>query len=214
MGYRVDNVPWHWRPLWLVWSWLVAVLWGASLVLLHATCRIRVHGREHLSPGGNIYAFWHRYLGVWFVASLHSQRGHAWLQHPAAYMKPVHLVLSWMGVRRLLGSGGEEGRQAAAKLAELVREGASTSITPDGPRGPAHELKKGVLHIALGSGAPIIPVRMQVRGAMVLATWDRKLFPLPFSRIDVTYGAPIYVTQEDFEEAGRRVAEGMTGQDG
>jgi len=186
--------------------------WGTSLVLLNATCRVRFHGTERLVEGGNyIYSFWHRFLGVWFVAALRRQRGHAWLQHPAAYMQPVHIVLHLMGVRTVLGSSGEEGRRAAATLTELVKNGASTSITPDGPRGPAHELKKGVLHIALGSGIPIVPVRMHTRPSLRLPTWDRKVFPLPFARIDITFETPIHVTAENFEEAGRRVAEGMTG---
>lgn len=209
--YRVDDVPWFWRPFWLAWSWLLALAFAALLAVLHVTCRVRFEGSEHLGGRANyIYSFWHRGLGLWFVAFLRRQRGQAWLQHPAAYMKPIHLVLGWMGVRICLGSRGEEGRNAAEALTKLVKEGASTVITPDGPKGPPQVLKKGVLHIAAGSGVPVVPVRLAVRPAIRLRTWDGKWLPLPFSRIVVTFSAPIEVTAENFDEAARELERAMT----
>lgn len=133
------------------------------------------------------------------------------MQHPAAYMKPVHLALRLMGVRVLLGSGGEEGQKAAATLVRLLRQGWSTAISPDGPSGPAHVLKKGVLHIARESEVPVVPVRFQVRPAVRLRSWDRKPVPLPFARIRVVFGEPITVTEENFEEAAQLLAQGMSG---
>lgn len=211
MRYRVDDVPWFWRPFWLAWSWLLAVVFGALLAVLHATCRIRIEGSENLSPGANyIYSYWHRGLGLWFIAFLRGHAGHVWLQHPAAYMKPVHLVLRWMRVRMLLGSSGEEGRSAAETLAELVRDGASTVITPDGPKGPPQVLKKGVLHIAAGSGVPVVPVRLSASPAIPLPSWDGKRLPLPFSRIVVTFAPPVHVTPETFDRAARELEARMT----
>lgn len=211
MTYRVDDIPWPYRPIWLAWSWLVALAGGSLLLLLNLTCRIRVDGVERLADGGNyIYSFWHRYLGIWLVAFLRAQRGHAWLQHPAAYMKPVHIVLRLMGTRICLGSSGEEGRRAAAALTELIKAGASTAITPDGPRGPQGILKKGVLHVAAGSGVPIVPVRLHATPAVRLPTWDRKVVPLPFSQIVVTLGAPIHVTTVNLHDAERSLADAMT----
>ena len=211
LRYRVDDVPWFYRPFWLVWSWILALMFGALLTILHVTCRIRFEGSEKLSPGANyIYSFWHRGLGLWFIAFLRRQRGQAWLQHPAAYMKPIHLVLGWMGVRICLGSRGEEGQHAAAVLTELVKDGASTVITPDGPKGPPEVLRKGVLHIAAGSGVPIVPVRLSASPAIRLRTWDGKWLPLPFSRIVVTFASPITVTAANFDEAARELAREMT----
>lgn len=211
MRYRVDDVPWHWRPFWLAWSWLVALAWGALLVVLNATCRVRNDGVEQLPDGGHgVYSFWHESLGIFFAAFLRKQRGFVWMQHPASYMKPVHIMLGLMGVRIVLGSSGEEGRAAAARLTELVREGASTVITPDGPKGPPHQLKKGVLHIAAGSGVPVIPLRLTARPALRFRTWDGKVLPLPFSRITVHYGTPVAVTEENFEEAASQLERAMT----
>jgi lysophospholipid acyltransferase (LPLAT)-like uncharacterized protein len=74
-------------------------------------------------------------------------------------MRPVHTAFRLMGLKPLLlGSSGEEGRRAANDLARLVQKGWSTTISPDGPYGPPRLLKKGVLHVALKSGVPIVPL--------------------------------------------------------
>lgn len=211
MRYRVDNVPMIWRPFWLVYSWAVAVLTWLVVLMLHATCKITVEGPvDPVSHGKAIYCLWHKFWFLWAVAFVRSHRRHAWMQHPAAYMKPVHVGLRLMGVRVLLGSRGEEGRKASEDLADLLREGWSTVISPDGPHGPQGVLKKGVLHIALESRVPIFPVRFIASRTFALPSWDKKLLPLPSSRITVVIEEPITVTQSSFGEAAELLATRLT----
>jgi hypothetical protein len=214
MRYRVDNMPRLWRPIWLAYSWGLGMGGWALLHFLCLTWRIDIEGRENLG-GGNcfIYSLWHQFWFLWCVTFVRSLRHHAWMQHPAAYMKPVHLTLQLMGVRVLLGSGGEEGRKAAATLVRLLRQGWSSAISPDGPSGPFHVLKKGVLHIARDSNVPVVPVRFQVTTVVHLWYGDRKLVPLPFAQIRVIFGEPVTVTEENFEEAAQMLVQGMSGSD-
>jgi lysophospholipid acyltransferase (LPLAT)-like uncharacterized protein len=125
-------------------------------------------------------------------------------------MKPIHIGLKLMGIRVLLGSRGEEGRTAANDLVDLLRKGWSTVISPDGPHGPQGVLKKGVLHIALQSGVPILPVRFIAPRTFVLPSWDKKLLPLPLSKIMVVFGEPITVNESNFEEVVKLLEERMT----
>jgi uncharacterized DUF497 family protein len=125
-------------------------------------------------------------------------------------MKPIHIGLKLMGVRVLLGSGGEEGRKAANDLVDLLRHGWSTAISPDGPHGPQGVLKSGVLHIALQSGVPILPVRFIASRTFALPSWDKKPLPLPFSSITVVLGEPIAVGESNFEEAAKLLTDRMT----
>lgn len=212
MRYRVDDVSWFWRPIWLGYAWLLGLGSWLLLHLLNLTCRVQIEGRENLANRENfIYALWHEFWFLWCVCFVRSHRRHAWMQHPAAYMKPIHIVLQLMGVRVLLGSGGEEGRRAAGQLVELLREGWSTAISPDGPGGPVRILKKGVLHIALESQVPILPVRFTVTRSVRLHSWDRKAVPLPLARIAVVFGEPVIVSRVNFEIAGRLLAERLSG---
>jgi lysophospholipid acyltransferase (LPLAT)-like uncharacterized protein len=84
---------------------------------------------------------------------------------------------------------------------ESLKNGYSTVLLPDGPGGPAFVAKKGVLHIALQSGIPILPIRFQTARVFQLKTWDKKKWPLPFCTIKVQYLEPIEVTNDTFDKA-------------
>lgn len=211
MRYRVDNVPIIFRPFWWLYSWAVGLIIWTFLVILQATCEIRIQNQIDFYGERNfVYCLWHQFWFLWAVAFMRSHRRHAWLQHPAAYMKPIHIGLKLMGIRVLLGSRGEEGRTAANDLVDLLRKGWSTVISPDGPHGPQGVLKKGVLHIALQSGVPILPVRFIAPRTFVLPSWDKKLLPLPLSKIMVVFGEPITVNESNFEEVVKLLEERMT----
>ena len=192
----------------LVYGYVLGVLWYLSLLMLRVTLSVRVTGMENLSTDSNyIFCQWHesgplslqvctprfpRYM---------RRRPHAWMQHPAWYTKPVGVLLSLIGVRRLvLGSTGNDGRRAADELVTYLKDGYSTFVVPDGPSGPARILKKGVLHIALQSGVPIVPLRVTATRCFRSNSWDRKMQPLPFSTIHVEIGPPMVVTTSTFDE--------------
>lgn len=102
-----------------------------------------------------------------------------------------------MGIELVLGSTGHRGRQAADQVLARLRAGASTTVAPDGPDGPARHLRKGVLHLSAKSGVPIVPVRFHCSRRVLLPGWDRQVLPLPFCRITVSYGAPMSVETLD-----------------
>jgi lysophospholipid acyltransferase (LPLAT)-like uncharacterized protein len=132
------------------------------------------------------------------------------MSHPAAYMKPVHVVFRMMGAERLLlGSSGQEGRQAANEIAHLVRSGYSTTISPDGPSGPPRILKKGVLHISLQSGVAVVPLTISSSRFISWPSWDSKKFPLPFSRIKVIVHEEVHVNKGNVNEANIRIASAL-----
>lgn len=213
MRFRVDDMPIGLRPIWFGYSWAVALCGWAFLRISHSTVRISIRNQSAFGGQRNfIYSLWHRYWLLWAVCFLRSHRQHAWLQHPAAYMKPVHIGLKLAGIHVLLGSGGEEGRTAANELVDLLRQGWSTVISPDGPHGPQGVLKRGVLHIALQSGVPILPVRFIAPRTFAVPSWDKKPLPLPLSTVTVVFGEPIAVTESNFEAAAQLLADRMTGQ--
>ena len=208
--YRVDNVPWPIRPFWFA----ASVALGVTQYLVvhafpHLTSRIEIRGDLRRETPA-IYAIWHGEVFAMFTA-FGRFPGLVVINHPLWYMKRTHVMLNCFGVKRIfLGSTGHGGREAAQRLAAYLRENpASSFINPDGPVGPWHDIKKGVFHLALQSGRPIIPVAISARPAIRLGGWDRKLIPLPFSRIVVTVGEPIFVPTEDFSEAAKKLRAGL-----
>jgi len=210
-GYRVDTVPSPIRPLYL------AVAWGAGAVLYLYYFLCRMTSQVSIEGPGNhdlsrhaIFCIWHESWWSYFVAFMRFRSPHAMISHPAAYMKPLHCVFQLMGLKRLLlGSSGDEGRQAVNELACLVRKGWSTTISPDGPLGPPRSLKKGVLHIAAQSGVPIVPLTISATRFISVPSWDGKKHPLPFNRIRVVVHEAIYVDRHNFDEIGARIVKAL-----
>ena len=85
---------------------------------------------------------------------------HAWMQHATWYMKTSHVMLRYVGVRKIiLGSTGHAGKKAATQLVGYLKNGYSTVLLPDGPSGPPFQMKKVAFHISMQSNVPILPVR-------------------------------------------------------
>ncbi len=215
--YRVDNVPLVLRLPLLVYGYVLGLLWFAGLLLLRLSVAVRVTGIQNLSADANyIFCQWHESgplsLQGWIprLPAYLRHRPHVWMQHPAWYTKPVGVLLNLIGVRRVvLGSTGHGGRGAADELVAYLKKGYSTMIAPDGPRGPARTLKKGVLHMALQSGVPIVPLRIGATKCLRSKSWDRKMQPLPFSTIHVVVGSPMVVTTSTFEEASEALTHAL-----
>jgi lysophospholipid acyltransferase (LPLAT)-like uncharacterized protein len=211
VSYRVDTVPWLVRPLYLAGAWLCGALIYLYFVICRATSRISIDGPgNHDLSQHAIFCVWHQNWWAYSVVFVRHRSPHATFSHPAAYMKPIHTAFRLMGVKPLLlGSSGAEGRQAADEIARLVQQGSSTTVSPDGPYGPPKRLKKGVLHMSLKSGVPIVPLTIVPSHYIVWPSWDCKKFPLPFAHIRVTVHRPIAVSSGDFEQATRLIVEAL-----
>ena len=200
--YDVNNIPAILLPLFHLYSYGGAAVCYAYAILVHFTSKIEFEGEKYLARRANyIFCHWHTYIILYFAVFMR-HRSHAWMQHPLWFMKVSHLFLRFIGVEKIiLGSTGHHGHEAAHLLVESLRNGYSTVLLPDGPGGPAFVAKKGVLHIALQSGIPILPIRFQTARVIQLKTWDKKKWPLPFCTITVQYSEPIQVTKDKFDEA-------------
>jgi lysophospholipid acyltransferase (LPLAT)-like uncharacterized protein len=213
MSLRVDTIPRPIRPFYLAVTWALGLILYAYYFCCRMTSQILVEGPgEHDLSKPSIFCMWHESWWSYFVVFLRYRSAHAMITHPAAYMKPIHALFRLMGAKRLLlGSSGQEGRRAVNELAQLVQQGWSTTISPDGPQGPARVLKKGVLHLALKSGAPIVPLAVSAARCVSWPSWDAKKFPLPFNKIKVTVHQAISVNADNFNEIGTRIKAALGG---
>jgi len=171
-----------------------AVTWG--LRLLYSTLRpihVQQHWEQHAWHAGTpvVLAFWHGRM-LYFLHRYHRQR-FTMLVSQSKDGDFVSLVLQRFGVDVTRGSSSRGGTQALRILLRKIRGGYHVAVTPDGPRGPRYVVHPGVVAVAKQTGAAILPVTYSARWCKVLQSWDAFVLPLPFSRIMVIYGAPIYV---------------------
>lgn len=91
--------------------------------------------------------------------------------------------------------------------ARLIRDGVSIYLAPEGTRsrdGSIGKLKKGGFHLALGTGAPIVPVA--IKGTINILPRGGKVMKKG-QRVDVSIGAPIPVEGRDLDGLMRQVRE-------
>ena len=89
--------------------------------------------------------------------------------------------------------GGAHALRAALRTLE---DGKTVAMTADVPPGPARQAGDGIVTLARMSGLPIIPIAVATSRFRTLDSWSRFTLNLPFSRIGVVSGAPIFVAAD------------------
>ncbi len=165
--------------------------------LVYVTSRWRIEGHgpaEEMIRNGKplIAAFWH---GRLLMAPTGWRR-----TAPLTVMISQHRdgemsarTVHYFGVRAVRGSTTRGGATALREMLDIVKNGTSVAITPDGPRGPRMRAQMGIVLLARLSGAPIVPATYSVSRRRLASSWDRFIIALPFSRGLYLWGNPIHV---------------------
>lgn len=87
-------------------------------------------------------------------------------------------------------------------IVKWVKGGKGMFINPDGPSGPAFQVKPGVVFIAKKAKAAILPVGGYMRHGYRVARWDQYALPYPFSRVSINIGKPLFVSSDEKDMDG------------
>ncbi len=170
-------------------AWLVILFFGKI-------CRVRVKYRHRWDRAiaenrGVIAVLWHgkmlipiyihRYQGITAMVSEH---------HDGEMIAQTVHKLGYQTVR---GSSTRGGSRAFRQMLSLLKKGKTCTVLPDGPKGPRHHVKPGVIALAQRSGACIIPLTFSARKKICLTSWDRFTLFWPFSRVCLLYGKPMVI---------------------
>ena len=207
---RVDNIPWYLKPFFYVFGYVLGYLFYLNSRLIHASCKIKFTGAALTQNSPVVYCIWHKDLVLYFGV-FNKVKKQVWMNHPAWYMKPVHVLLHLTGVKYIcLGSSGNSGKAALEKVIGYLKQGYSTIIASDGPAGPPQELKPGVLLMSRDVNVPVVPLRFECNKSWRLGGWDRKFVPL-FSEITVVVGEPIQVTETNLDASSAAITNHLNG---
>ena len=173
-----------WRRLLLSLAGLVARGWGWSLRFEIAPEDRRNIGKSdepltivlwhnRLFLAGEIFR---RYRRRPAYALVSASRDGAWL---AAFFSIMNLPC-------VRGSSSHLGREAVTALIGKLRAGFDVGITPDGPRGPMYDFKRGAFIVTRRAGTPVLLIGGRFCTARRLKSWDGFYLPLPFSRVCIS----------------------------
>jgi len=119
-------------------------------------------------------------------------------------------TMQCFGQGAVRGSSTRGGRSAFKAMMALAEEPFDLVITPDGPKGPRHQIKPGVVQLARLTGRAVIPMAFICSRGYRFPSWDRFLLPYPFSRGVYAFGEPIdYQKGEDAEGFRVRLQQAM-----
>lgn len=191
-----------WIVPWILRAWF----WTCRVTVLRPEIERSLRRRSPV-----IGALWHQYF--LFYADYFRRRNYVILTSRSRDGELVVRVLRNLGYRSVRGSSSRGGAEAMHELIVRGRNKDTLVFLADGPRGPARQAKMGAVAAARHTGLPIVPVGAYALCAGRLRSWDRTALPRPFSRIILSFGAPIRVppdvTPEGMESWRRRIEEAI-----
>ena len=141
-----------------------------------------------------IVCFWHgRLLAMPFA---HEKRPASVLISRHGDGEFITRVIKHFGFGAVRGSYKKASVSSLREIISELRKGTTIGVTPDGPKGPRYEVKPGIVELARMAGSPIVPLTYGASSKRTLGSWDRLVFPFPFSRILFLWGDPIYVSPD------------------
>jgi lysophospholipid acyltransferase (LPLAT)-like uncharacterized protein len=153
---------------------------------LTATLRYRVDGYDvipdTLAAGTSVVVFgWHELL---LVAACHLPEYHPYIMiSQSRDGERIARVVERIGWKVVRGSSSRGGARALLEMVRALRTTTLAGHLIDGPRGPRHVVKPGIVTLAQRSRAVLLPTVYYTAWKWTAPSWDRMQVPLPFARI-------------------------------
>jgi len=179
-------------------KWVLKFLYGTNEWHIEGDGQI-----EKLRSKGKsiIFATWHgNLLPGYLYVSDKQPYGLAGTHGDAEIISRIAIKLGYIPIR---GSSTKGGREAYMKIVDILEneKGSLIFITPDGPKGPAKELKPGTVKAAMRSGAVILPTGSYASRHWSSTNWDTFYVAKPLGKIHLLLGKPLEFSEnDDFDE--------------
>jgi lysophospholipid acyltransferase (LPLAT)-like uncharacterized protein len=171
-----------------------------AVKILHSTYRIKIIGgdiEKNIFRSGKfpIYISWHQrfFPGIMFLSGRKPIAIIVSLSKDGDLISRIIELLGWYPVR---GSSSKGGAKALRLVYEIMKKGYSLGHIVDGPRGPAGDVKPGLLVIAKTSGMPILPTIISAEKKWTFGSWDKFIIPKPFSKILIRFNNTVYIPEK------------------
>ncbi len=190
----------------------VVPLLGSILIrFLHLTNKKKFHAPENLSSDPFIMACWHgELLMIPYAYTKYKKNPHVKLlisEHFDGNL--IAKTLSFFKFGTIRGSSTRGGAKALIQSIKELKNGFDLGITPDGPKGPRHEVSDGIVVMAQKTGAKIVLVAIKPTSFWQLSSWDKFIIPKPFGTINYYISDMIDISNLEFEEAREVIKLGL-----
>lgn len=156
-----------------------------------------------------LFAFWHgkQLLPALVLTDKHDTK-RCVMVSPSRDGAMLTVFLHKLGYEIIRGSSRDNNVQALLATKNKLENGASIGFAIDGPIGPIHVIKPGIIYLAQKCGAKIIPIGSAFSKHWIFnKAWDKFELPKPFSKAALVLGDPLTVDPEQDVKSACRLLE-------
>ena len=167
---------------------IIAHILNIMIRLLNFTYRYEFIGLENktlaiksTTSKNFVYAVWHQNL----IATILGHIGQPFTMviSESKDGELVAVTCEKFGYKPTRGSSTRGGKKALLEIIKNVKQGFYGAMAVDGPKGPVHVVKPGVIEIARQCNCPILPTSSYADRMWVFEkSWDQFRLPKPFSK--------------------------------
>jgi lysophospholipid acyltransferase (LPLAT)-like uncharacterized protein len=173
---------------------------GASLLgLLHRSWEVRTTGLERLDDllgqGKPVLViFWHgKYLPLF---PLLQGRGACVFASQSLRGEIICALCRRFGHNCLMLDDHAD-LHPLATMRQAMARNQLMALAPDGPRGPYHQIKPGLIRLSGEFDLTLLPASVAAHPRLVLKhRWDRMEVPWPYARVSLAFGAPLEIPRD------------------
>jgi len=190
---------------------LVLLPFISSLLMrvLYLTNKKEFHAPKQITNEPVIFACWHgELLMLPYLYKFYRKKPHAKvLISPHFDGKLIAQTITYFGLGTLAGSSDKNPARVLIQAIKTIKEGYDIGITPDGPKGPRHEISNGLIVMAQKTGAKIVVMRVKPTSFWQLNSWDKFIIPKPFGKLDFYSTAELDIMGMEIDDAKKYLRE-------
>lgn len=189
--------------------WFIPPIGTLLIRLIYLTNTKRFHLPQTIPTEPVIFAFWHGDL------LMQPYLYYQFRTTPKANVlisdhfdgQIIASIMRYFKLGTIHGSTTRGGAKVLIQGLKSLSEGYDIGITPDGPKGPRHEMSDGAVIMAQKRHAKVIVYSCVPSKFWQLPSWDRFTVPKPFGTLDFYASEPIDVDGLEIEAAKALIKE-------
>ncbi|MDD5371860.1 MAG: lysophospholipid acyltransferase family protein [Sulfurimonas sp.] len=192
---------------------LIIVPFVASVIirLIYATNKKKFHSPSSIGDEPIIFACWHgELLMLPYLYSKYRKIPHAKVLISSHFDGMlISKTIKYFGLGTIAGSTNRNATRVLMQGIRALKDGYDIGITPDGPKGPRHEVADGIIAMAQKANAKIVLVEIKPTKFWQFKSWDKFTIPKPFGTLNYYSTPPIDIASLDVQEAKVLIKKGL-----
>ena len=182
---------------------IIGIVGKIIIDLIFCTTQIEIIGFEKVKQVMDsrkvILAFWHS--RILLISYLYKKQNGVIMVSPSGDGEIIARIIQKQGHKTIRGSTSKKGKAALIRLIKTIKNEKKPGVViPDGPRGPRFKAQPGIITLAKITGYTIVPVSYSAKRIAIFSSWDRFIFPYPFTKCRIIYGEPMYIPKDTDKE--------------